>query len=171
MIVSIILIVISFCLDGILTNFLPYEVGNLSLFTPLTTLVCLLVLYNLFHDNHKDRQYLIMSAIVGFLYDLFYTNLLFFNCLLFLLLAYLNIIFYKQFGDGYIKILVNVLVMIILYELLTAICIISLNLVPMSIERILYKIGHSLIFNLIYAEVLYIILKLIPKKYRKVRLN
>ena len=36
MIVCMIILVVSFLLDGILTNFLPFSVGDLSLFTPLT---------------------------------------------------------------------------------------------------------------------------------------
>ena len=170
MLISVIIIAISFCLDGILTNFLPYGVGDLSLFTPLTTLVSIVVVYSLFHDSHSDKKYLITSFVVGFLYDLCYTNLLFFNAILFLLIAYLNKVFDKQFGHSYIKIIIKMFLIIVIYELTTVLCIIILNLVPINIDRILYKISHSLILNLIYAEILYIIVKLIPRKYRKIKL-
>ncbi len=170
MIVSIIIIIISFFLDGILTNFLPYGVGDLSLFTPLTTLVSIVIVCPFFHKNDQ-KKYFILSAIVGFLYDLFYTNLLFFNALAFLFIAYITSIFYKQFGNGYLYILLHVFISIVLYELLTVCCIIMFNLVPISIDRIIYKISHSLIINLIYAELLYIIIQRLPKKYRKVSIN
>ena len=48
MIVCMIILVVSFLLDGILTNFLPFSVGDLSLFTPLTTIVAIVVLYPLY---------------------------------------------------------------------------------------------------------------------------
>ncbi len=171
MIISIIIVVMSLLLDGILTNFLPYGVGDLSLFTPLTTLVSIVIIYQLFYQGHNQKQYLIISIVMGFLYDLFYTNLLFFNSLLFLLIAYITIFLYKQLGEGYIKIILHVIMIIIIYELVTFLCIIIFNLVPTSIDRILYKISHSILLNLIYAEFIYTIIKLLPKKYKKVSIN
>ena len=53
MFISIVILIISFLLDGILTNFLPYGVGNLSLFTPLTTIVAIVLIYNFFYHNEK----------------------------------------------------------------------------------------------------------------------
>ena len=85
MLASIIILIISFILDGVLTNFLPYGVENISLFTPLLTIVALVVIYNFFY--HEEKKYYILSFIVGILYDLFYTNLLFLDGLLFLLIA------------------------------------------------------------------------------------
>ena len=171
MLISIVIVIISFILDGVLTNFLPYGVGNLSLFTPLTTLVSIVVIYQLFYHNHNHKKYYIICSVVGFLYDLFYTNLLFFHTLLFLLIGYITTILYKQLGESYIRILINLFITIVVYELATSLCIIIFNLVPISIGRIAYKISHSLLFNLIYGEIIYIIIKLIPKKYRKVSIN
>ena len=163
----VLIIIISFILDGVLTNFLPYSVGDLSLFTPLTTLVSIVVIYKLFYHNHNEKKYYMSSFIVGFIYDFFYTNLLFFNGLLFLLIAYVTTLLYKQFGESYLKILLNVLIIIVIYEVLTALCILLFNLVPISINSVLYKISHSLLFNLIYAELLYLILNLVPKNIKK----
>lgn len=171
MIISIVIVVISLLLDGILTNFLPYGVESLSLFTPLTTLVSIVIVYQLFYQSHNQKQYLIMSMVIGFLYDLLYTNLLFFNSLLFLLVAYITMFLHKQLGEGYVKIILHVLIIIVTYELVTFLCIVVFNLVPISMDRLLYKISHSILFNLIYAELIYTIVKLIPKKYRKVSIN
>ena len=77
----------------------------------------------------------------------------------------------RQFGESYLKILLNVLIIIVIYEVLTALCILLFNLVPISINSVLYKISHSLLFNLIYAELLYLILNLVPKKYKKIMIN
>ena len=167
----VLIIIISFILDGVLTNFLPYSVGDLSLFTPLTTLVSIVVIYKLFYHNHNEKKYYMISFMVCFIYDFFYTNLLFFNGLLFLLIAYITTLLYKQFGESYLKILLNVLIIIVIYEVITALCILLFNLVPISINSVLYKISHSLLFNLIYAELLYLILNLVPKKYKKIMIN
>ena len=169
MIISSIIFVISFFLDGILTNYLPYMVSDLSLFTPLLTVTSLVIIYPLLRKEKK--KYLIFSFAAGVIYDLFYTNLLFFNGFIFLVLALLIIKLYEFFGTGYLKILFHVLIIIILYEVLTVFLIIIFSLVPMNIDKLLYKISHSLLLNLIYTEIVYFILKKVPKKYLKVPLN
>ena len=169
MLVSIIIIIISFILDGVLTNFLPYGVENISLFTPLLTIVALVVIYNFFY--HEEKKYYILSFIVGILYDLFYTNLLFLDGLLFLLIAFVITKIYKLVGFNYMWIALDILISIIIYECSFALVIVIFNLIPMTIYRLLYKIGHSIILNIIYGEILYFIIKLLPKKYKKVRIN
>lgn len=169
MLASIIILIISFILDGVLTNFLPYGVENISLFTPLLTIVALVVIYNFFY--HEEKNYYILSFIIGILYDLFYTNLLFLDGLLFLLIAFVITKIYKLVGFNYMWIALDILISIIIYECSFALVIVIFNLVPMSIYRLLYKIGHSIILNIIYGELLYFIIKLLPKKYKKVRIN
>ena len=169
MLASIIILIISFILDGVLTNFLPFGVENISLFTPLLTIVALVVIYNFFY--HKEKNYYILSFVIGILYDLFYTNLLFLDGLLFLLIAFVITKIYKVVGFNYMWIALDILISIIIYECSFALVIVIFNLVPMSIYRLLYKIGHSIILNIIYGELLYFIIKLLPKKYKKVRIN
>lgn len=169
MLASIIILIISFILDGVLTNFLPYGVENISLFTPLLTIVALVVIYNFFY--HEEKNYYILSFIIGILYDLFYTNLLFLDGLLFLLIAFVITKIYKLVGFNYMWIALDILISIIIYECSFALVIVIFNLVPMSIYRLLYKIGHSIILNIIYGELLYFIIRLLPKKYKKVRIN
>ena len=82
------ILITSFLLDGILSNYLDYMLGDITLFNPLLTIIALLIIYPFFRKN--DNQYLVIAFITGFLYDLFYTNLLFTNAILFLLLAIKN---------------------------------------------------------------------------------
>ena len=169
MLASIIILIISFILDGVLTNFLPFGVENISLFTPLLTIVALVVIYNFLY--HKEKNYYILSFVIGILYDLFYTNLLFLDGLLFLLIAFVITKIYKVVGFNYMWIALDILISIIIYECSFALVIVIFNLVPMSIYRLLYKISHSIILNIIYGELLYFIIQLLPKKYKKVRIN
>lgn len=169
MLVSNIIVIVSLILDGILTNFLPYMVSDLSIFTPLLTVVSLVVIYPFFKKDKK--KYLTYSFIVGIIYDLLYTNLLFFNGLIFLVVGLLIIILYQNIGNNYLKIILNIVLVIISYELLTVLVIFCFNLVPLTLDKVIYKISHSLLLNIIYGEVIYLILKKIPKKYLKVRLD
>ena len=53
MLVSNIVFIISLLLDGILTNFLPYMVSDLSLFTPLFSISSLILIYPLLKKDNK----------------------------------------------------------------------------------------------------------------------
>lgn len=167
--ISIIVVVVSFILDGILTNFLPYMVDDLSLFTPLLTVVSIFLIYPLYY--HKKKDYYITSFIVGVLYDLFYTNLLFFNGFMFLVIAYITDKVYKYLNVDYLKLILYISLVVVIYESLSGGIFLLFNLVPITINKILYKIGHSLILNIIYGEIVFIIIKFIPKKYKKVNIN
>ena len=91
---SIIILIIAFISDGVLSNFLPYLPNDLSLFTPLLTLTSLLLIYPLYRK--EKLKYYAISIIFGFLYDLFYTNLLFFNAIIFFICGIFISFLYKN---------------------------------------------------------------------------
>ena len=70
-IVSIISLVLSFFLQGLMSNFLGYSIDNLSIFSCVYVLINLVVLQPYFEDNKK---FLILVIIFGFLMDLVYSN-------------------------------------------------------------------------------------------------
>ena len=165
--IPILIIVMSFIIDGILTNFLPYI--ELSLFMPLLTLISIFLIYPFYKKS--DTKYFLIVIIVGIIYDLFYTNLLFFNSLLFLLVAYLSKTIYKNLEISSIKLPIYITIVIITYEILTALILLIFNVVPITFSNVLYKISHSIILNIIYSEIIYLILKLVPEKYKKININ
>ena len=148
--IPILILVISFIIDGILTNFLPYI--ELSLFVPLLTLISIFIIYPFYKKS--ETKYFLIVIIVGIIYDLFYTNLLFFNSLLFLLIAYLSKIIYKNLEISSIKLPIYITIVIITYELLTALILLIFNVVPITFSNVLYKISHSIILNIIYSEII-----------------
>lgn len=166
---ALIIIIISFLLDGILSNFLPFMVNDLSLFTPLLTLTSLIIIYPLYRK--KEKQYFLTLFITGILFDLFYTNLFLLNALIYLAIGFILKIIYKNTGFNYFKLLFIIPLLIISYELLTALIILIFNLVPLTIPKLLYKISHSLLLNMIYAEIIYLIINILPQKYKKISLN
>lgn len=165
--ISIIVLLISFILDGILSNFLPYI--DLSLFTPLLTVTSIFLIYPFY--KKKEDKYFISILITGLLYDLFYTNLLFLNMFLFLLIGFISKIIYKNFEVSIIKLIIYIIAIISVYETSTALIILIFDLVPVTISKVFYKITHSLLLNIIYAEVIYLIIKFLPKKYKKININ
>ncbi len=167
--IPLIIIIISLILDGVLTNFLPFLVNDLSLFTPLLTLVSIFIIYPFFRK--KESRFYLILFIVGIIYDLLYTNLLFFNAILFLVTGILTKVIYKNFEINFLKIMIYSVILITTYEILTALIILIFNLVPITITKVIYKISHSVLLNIVYIEILYLIIKLIPKKYKNISIN
>lgn len=166
---GIIILAISIYLDGFLTLFLPYLPGGLSIFTPMLTIVSIFIIYPLYRK--QEKKYFTILFIVGIIYDLLYTNLLFYDSLVFMFLGLIIKKIYKDFTVEHIKLSIHIIILIMIYELLFSLFIIVFNLVPISLSRIIYKITHSILLNIIYGELLYTIIKLLPNKYKKISIN
>ena len=169
MIISLIIIIVSLLLDGILSNFLPYLYTDLSVFTPLLTLVSIFMIYPFF--KKKEKKYLIIIFIVGIIYDLFYTNLLFFNGVLFVTMGLLIKYIYKTYEITPLRLVLYIIILVTAYESLTGLILLIYNIVPVTFYKIFYKIINSLLLNIIYSEIIYLIIKLIPEKYKKISIN
>ena len=165
MMIPVIILVISFFLDGILSNFLPYMVGDLSFFTPMLTITSLVVIYPFF-TKHK-KTYFIICFVTGIIYDFMYTNLLFYNAILFFGVGLLTMLLYRYIRYTWISLLLFIFLGIVGYECMNALVILIFQLVPMTFYRLLCKIIHSLL----YGEVIYLIIWLLPKKYKKIAIN
>lgn len=165
----IIISAISLIFDGIFSNFLPYMKNDLSFFTPLLTVSSLFLLYPFYRKTPK--RYYLHAFLLGIIYDLFYTNLLFFDGILFLGVALLSKILYKNLEVHSFSLIFHISLIIIFYESFTAFLLFFFHLVPITISFLIYKIIHSLLLNIIYIEIIYFLLKLIPKRYKKISIN
>ena len=165
----IIIMTISLLLDGLLTNYLPFLVNDLSYFAPLFTLISIFIIYPLYRK--KEKKYFISIFILGILYDLLYTNLLFFNAVLFVFIGFIIRLIIKNFELSYMKIILYIVIVVVSYETLTLFFLGIFNIIPVSINRLIYKITHSLLINIIYGEILFIIIKILPKKYKEISIN
>lgn len=159
-----IILVLSFLLDGVLSNFLSYLPNQLSYFVPMFTLVCIILSYPSYKKNHKN--YFLLVSITGFLYDLFYTNLLFTNIYLFLLIAYITTYIYHKITINIITSSLIIMVLITFYNSVYALLLTIFNVVPITFYDILYQILHSLILNIIYGQIIYFTYKIFPGKRR-----
>ena len=95
------ILLFSLIFDGLLTNYLPFLVNDLSWFTPLLTLTSILIIYPFYRK--KETKYYILIFIIGIIYDLLYTNLLFFNAILFLIIALISKIIHRNFQINFLK--------------------------------------------------------------------
>ena len=164
-----VILILSLYLDGLLTNLFPYLPNDLSLFTPMLTLVGIYLIYPLFRK--KEKNYFITIFIAGMIYDLLYTNLLFLDGLIFLLFGYIIQFIYKNLDVCHIKISIHIIFLIILYESIMAILILIFSLVPITLDSYIYKIKHSILLNILYGEVLLFLIRLLPKKLKRININ
>lgn len=155
--------------DGLLTNYLPYLVNDLSYFTPLFTVVSIFIIYPFYRKNNK--KYFITIFLLGFIYDLFYTNLLFYNAVIFLIIGIISRFINKNFETSFLKLIIYTVIIVVLYESISAGILFVFNIVPISFDKLFYKISHSLLLNIIYMETIYIVIKIIPKKYKEISIN
>ena len=166
---GIIILAISIYLDGFLTLFLPFLPGGLSIFTPMLTIVSIFIIYPLYRK--QEKKYFTILFIVGIIYDLLYTNLLFYDSIIFIFLGLIIRKIYKDFTVEHIKLSIHIIILIVVYELLFSFFIIVFNLVPLTITKVAYKITHSILLNIIYGELLYTIISKLPNKYKKISIN
>ena len=164
-----IILVVSFIFDLILSNFLPYMEGDLSFFTPLITIISIFLIVEFF--DKEDKKYYITCFVTGMIYDLFFTDLLFLNGFLFLGLGFVSKFIYKNEKMDYIRVIFYLIFIICLYEGSVALLITVFNIVPVTFDKVFYKISHSIILNVIYGEILFFIINMLPKKFKKKRLN
>ena len=113
---AIIILVVSVFLDGLLNNTIPFF--NLSLFTPLLTLISVISIYPLYKKEIK--KYLITIFVTGIIYDLLYTNLLFYNGVLFIIMGLFNIYLNKKIQVNYFTESLILLSNIVVYILLNS---------------------------------------------------
>lgn len=148
-----IFLLIPLLLDG----FFSIIISSKSYFIPLLTVTTIFIIYPYY--KKKEKSYFLTTMILGLLYDLLYTNLLFFNAILFLIISYVTKCINKNFTQSIIKTPIYIALIIIIYEVLTGIILFTYRVIPITPSKLLIKISHSLLLNIIYGEILYLIIR------------
>ena len=165
MIYIIIHVIISFLLDGLLSNHIDTNIINPSYFLTIYTLVSLTIIYNYFEN---DKKYLYILIIVGILFDIVYTNTLLLNVFIFLVIY----LFIKSINyyipNNLFTINIKSLIAITIYHILTYILLLMANYYHYSLKFLGIILSRSIIMTIIYTSISYLIFKKIFfKKYDK----
>ena len=147
MIITYSILIFSLLVDGIISNFLPYMVNDLSLFTPFFTLVSIIIVFPAFKKDIK--KYLCVVTILGFLF--------FANAIYFLLIGLLVVLLNSKFELNWFTNLIFIIILLCSYFLIYDLFIYIFNVVPLDIDAIIYQITHYLLLNILYGESLYFI--------------
>lgn len=146
----ILIIFISFILDNIISLFLNHN----SIFFPLFTLLSLIIIFSY---NLKNHHYFLLSLGIGLLYDAAFTDVIFLNSSIFLLLSLVIYLIFKAINYNLFNIILLSLLLIISYRIITYILFLLYFNISFNIYTLIRGIYSSIIINIIYILILYFI--------------
>lgn len=153
------ILVISFLLEGIISNFVSIN----GFFAPLFTLTALIIIYPLFDEEAEYYKY---ALVTGFIYDLFYTDTIVFHAIIFSFMAFLISRLNLVLSDNYVNVLVIIAICILIYRIITYSFLVLVSSVSFDFMALVFSILKSLMINLIYSVIIFFALKKIQKKYK-----
>ncbi len=148
---NVLIVFISLILENLVNLYIPNEFYMLPLFTPLS----LIFIYPYFKNSKKD--YLLFSSIVGFIYDIVFTNFYILNAILFFIIAYIIYNYLKKLNFNFINIILLSIIIILFYNIILFLIFNITNYYDYDILDLIYIIKHVFIINLIYIFSLYFI--------------
>ncbi len=156
MIVIIIYLIISFLLDSIISLYIPASLTTLSYFKTIYTLVSLVVIFNYFENSKK---YLIITIILGALFDTVYTNTFLLNIVIFIVVYFLLTELDYIIPNNLFTINIKSLSALYTYHILTYIILLLTHYNSYSFSILLNILMKSTIMTIIYTTISYLLIK------------
>lgn len=150
-------LIISFILEGIFTNLISMN----SLFIPFFSLTALIILYPYFNNRNK---FILASILLGVFYDIIYTSMPFVNTFTFVLTCFFALLIYNYINMNWININILNIIMIIFYRIFSYILLCLINFTKFNSDILIKGIYSSIIINIIFGIVLYIVTDKLGKK-------
>ena len=161
-ILSIISLIFSFLLQGLITNFISFNVNSLSIFSSVFVLVNLVVLQEYFES---DKKFIILFLVFGLFMDIVYNSTVLISCFIFFAVFYIN----KglNFFLPYNLLTVNLfsVVSMIVYHFITFLFLIIIRYDVFPFVYLFKIIGCNLLMTVIYTSIMYSLIKYIVKKF------
>lgn len=155
MIIAVTYVMISFLLDGLISNLVPFNLVDPGYFKTIYSIISLVIIYNYF-DNHK--KYLSILIVLGIFFDIVYTNTFILNIVVFfiiyLILSYLDYII----PTNIITINIKSIACISSYHILTYIILLLSNYNNYSIKLLGIILIRSIIMTIIYTTISYLLI-------------
>lgn len=159
------IIFISFVLE----NSLTLLISSGTLFTSLFVVTSLVLIYPFF--NNKNNNYLVISFLIGLMYDFVYTDTLFLNALIFLILG----LFVEKINEALSNNALNVMIMtfftVSLYRILTYVVLLLVGYLHLDFSLLLASLYESYLANILYSLVMYLIFDYFSRKYRILKID
>ena len=162
MIISIIYLVVSFLLEGIMSNIFPSTLSNISYFTTIYIIISFAIIYPYF-DN--DKKFFILIFIFGILFDILYTSTIFVNTFIFIIIGIVIKILYNVLPENVFMTNIISYIGIIIYHILSFIKLMITGYMDYSIILLFNIIIHSIFMTIIYTSISYFVIKFIYNKF------
>ncbi len=162
MIIAIVSVIISFFLDGLLSNYFNFSLINPSIFKTIYTIVALVVVLPYFNN---DRKYLYILFVTAILFDIVYTNTFILNIILFFIIYLLNKFLDFFMPHNLLNSNIRSILSLIVYYILSFSILNIVKYNEYSLSLLLNIITHSIIMTIIYTTILYFITKYLYEKF------
>lgn len=156
-----IIILFSFFFEGVVSNIVSPD----SILVPLFTLISLSLIWPYFKKN--DMNYIITCVIVGLFYDIIYTSMPFLNTVTFLILSLVIMLNYRLFKYNIFSSNIFNIFLVVFYRIISYFILIIIGYLKFDYLYILEKIYSSIIINVIYGVIMFIIIDLIANMFGK----
>ena len=161
-VVSVISLVLSLLIQGIMSNLLGYTIDNISIFSTIYVLINIVVLQQYF-DN--DKKILLLIVIFGMLMDIVYSNTLIFTTSIFIIIFYLNKLLSSFLPYNAFTINVFSLLSVFIYHIISFAFLKVLQYETYGIMILLKVLSCNIIMTIIYTTLLHLIISSIYKKF------
>lgn len=155
MIIAVTYVIISFLLDGIISNLIPFNLVDPSYLKTIYSVISLVIIYNYF-DNQK--KYLSIVVVLGIFFDIVYTNTFILNIVVFLIIYIILFNLDYVITTNIFTINLKSIVCISSYHILTYIILLLANYNNYSIKLLGLILIRSIIMTIIYTTVSYLIM-------------
>lgn len=162
-IVSVISLLFSLFLQGLVSNFQSYTMHDLSIFSAVYMLLTLVVLQPYFEN---DKKFLILIIIFGVLLDITYSNTFILCTCIFLAIFYLNKLLNFFFPYNLFTVNLFAVLSMVSYHILTFLFLVILNFDSYNIIILLKVIGCNLIMTIVYTSIMYYLIDFVYKKFK-----
>ena len=153
--------ILSFLLEGIMSNIIGITSQWL---VPMFSVVSLIIIYPYF--NHEEGNFLKVCFALGLFYDIVYTDSLIVNACIFTIIGFFILWLNSWMSNHAISVLFMTFLTIIFYRIIMYAVLTVVGFIPFELETLGTSIISSLLLNLVYVELLYLITDYCSKKYK-----
>lgn len=161
MISVLLILIISFLLEGVISNFISL---SSNFFLPLFSIISLVVIYPFF--NNDNSKFLRFSFALGIFYDLIYTDTFLLNGCIFLATGYLIKQINKRITNNAFNVIIISIIVVVFYRFITYMTLLFIGYLTFEWQILIKSIYSSLILNILYGLFLYLIADYFSRKYR-----
>ncbi len=155
---NLIISLISLAFDILLLNVFKFGNYNISFFYPMFTITSIIYISNNY-TNANRKNYYAITAIVACFYDALVLNNLLISLFLFESIAITNILLKRVLNNSLFNNILRLIISIFLYDTLFHLLLVIVKYQKLNFSSILYKSSHSLILNVLYISIMFLVLK------------